>query len=58
LEILSIEQIIKAIISDIEDDKHTETEIEQRRDKIIRSACHASIKAGDNVSFIEAKTDK
>jgi DNA mismatch repair protein MutL len=50
---MSMEQIVKAIISDIEDDKHVE--IEQKRDKIIRSACRASIKAGDNVSFIEAK---
>ncbi|GHT04168.1 DNA mismatch repair protein MutL [Endomicrobiia bacterium] len=50
---ISMEQIVKTIISDIEDDKHAE--IEQKRDKIIRSACRASIKAGDNVSFIEAK---
>ncbi len=54
---ISMKKIVKAVISDIEDDKHTE--IEQKRDKIIRSACRASIKAGDNVSFIEAKkTDK
>jgi DNA mismatch repair protein MutL len=50
---ISMKKIVKAVISDIEYDKHTE--IEQKRDKIIRSACHASIKAGDNVSFIEAK---
>jgi DNA mismatch repair protein MutL len=48
-----MEKIVKAVILDIEDDKYTE--IEQKRDKIIRSACRASIKAGDNVSFIEAK---
>jgi DNA mismatch repair protein MutL len=50
---ISMEQIVKTIISDIEDDKHAE--IEQKRDKIIRSACRASIKAGDNISFTEAK---
>ncbi|MDR0820709.1 MAG: hypothetical protein LBN19_04290, partial [Endomicrobium sp.] len=50
---ISMEQIVKTIISDIEDDKHAE--IEQKRDKIIRSACRASIKAGDKVSLIEAK---
>jgi DNA mismatch repair protein MutL len=50
---VSMEQIVKTIISDIEDDKHIE--IEQKRDKIIRSACRASIKAGDDISFIEAK---
>jgi DNA mismatch repair protein MutL len=49
----SIGQIVKTIIADIEDDKNME--IEQKKDKIIRSACRASIKAGDNVSFIEAK---
>ncbi|MDR3256847.1 MAG: DNA mismatch repair endonuclease MutL [Endomicrobium sp.] len=50
---ISIEQIVKTIISDIEDDKNVE--IGQKRDKIIRSACRASIKAGDKVSFVEAK---
>jgi DNA mismatch repair protein MutL len=50
---ISMEQIVKTIISDIEDDKNAK--IEQKRDKIIRSACRASIKAGDNVSFIESK---
>ncbi len=49
----SIEQIIKTIIEDIETDKNIE--IEKRRDKIIRSACRASIKAGDSVSQTESK---
>jgi DNA mismatch repair protein MutL len=50
---VSMGQIVKTIIADIEDDKNME--IGQKKDKIIRSACRASIKAGDNVSFIEAK---
>jgi DNA mismatch repair protein MutL len=50
---ISMKKIVKTVILDIEDDKHIE--IEQKRDKIIRSACRASIKAGDNVSLIEAK---
>ncbi|OEG71224.1 hypothetical protein ATZ36_15590 [Candidatus Endomicrobiellum trichonymphae] len=50
---ISMEQIVKTVISDIEDDKYIE--IEQKRDKIIRSACRASIKAGDDISLIEAK---
>jgi DNA mismatch repair protein MutL len=50
---ISMEQIVKTIIADIEDDKNAE--IEQKRNKVIRSACRASIKAGDNVSFAEAK---
>lgn len=49
----SVEQIIKAIIEDLEVEKNIE--IEKKRDKIIRSACRASIKAGDNVSDIEAR---
>lgn len=50
---ISIENIIKSIIEDLEVEKNIE--IEKRRDKIIRSACRASIKAGDNVTDIEAK---
>jgi DNA mismatch repair protein MutL len=50
---ISIEQIVKTIVADIEDDKNAE--IKEKTDKIIRSACRASIKAGDSVSFIETK---
>lgn len=50
---ISIAQIIKAVLEDIETEKNIE--IEKKRDKIIRSACRASIKAGDNISFLEAK---
>ncbi|MDR3281711.1 MAG: DNA mismatch repair endonuclease MutL [Endomicrobium sp.] len=50
---VSIKEIVKTIISDIEEDKNIE--IYQRKDKIIRSACHASIKAGDKILSIEAK---
>ncbi|MDR2676426.1 MAG: DNA mismatch repair endonuclease MutL [Endomicrobium sp.] len=50
---ISIEHVIKTIISNIENDKNTV--IEQKRDKIMRLACHASIKSGYKVSFIEAE---
>jgi DNA mismatch repair protein MutL len=50
---VSIKEIVKVIISDIEECKSIE--IQQRKDRIIRSACHASIKAGDNVFPVEAK---
>lgn len=50
---ISVEHIIKSIIEDLEFEKNIE--IEKKRDKIIRSACRASIKAGDNVSDTEAK---
>ena len=50
---ISIDQIIKSVIEEIEIEKNIE--IEKKREKIIRSACRASIKAGDNVSFLEAK---
>ncbi|MDR2645408.1 MAG: DNA mismatch repair endonuclease MutL [Endomicrobium sp.] len=50
---VTIEQIIKTIVSDIEDDKNAE--MKERTDKIIRCACRSSIKAGDSVSFIEIK---
>jgi len=53
ISIEQMEQIVKAIISDIENDKGAE--IEQIRDKIIRSACRASIKAGDKITFTEAR---
>jgi DNA mismatch repair protein MutL len=53
LDNISIEYIIKSIIEDLEVEKNIE--IEKKREKIIRSACRASIKAGDNVSDIEAK---
>ena len=51
---ISIEQLIKAILSDIENDR-TVKEIEQVKDKIIRSACRASIRAGDSITFNEAE---
>jgi len=50
---ISIEQIIRKIIDDLEIEKNID--IEKKRDKIIRSACRASIKAGDNVAPVEAK---
>lgn len=50
---ISIEEIIKTILEDIEIEKNIE--IEEKREKIIRSACRASIKAGDNISHIESK---
>ncbi|MCL2390636.1 MAG: DNA mismatch repair endonuclease MutL [Endomicrobia bacterium] len=50
---ISMEHIVKSILEDIESEKNIE--IGQKRDKIIRSACRASIKAGDNVAHIEAK---
>ncbi|MDR1195131.1 MAG: DNA mismatch repair endonuclease MutL [Endomicrobium sp.] len=50
---ISIESIVKSVIEDLEIEKNIE--IEKKREKIIRSACRASIKAGDNVSDIEAK---
>jgi DNA mismatch repair protein MutL len=53
ISIEQIEQIVKAIISDIENDK--DAKIEQIRDRIVRSACHASVKAGDKITFTEAE---
>ncbi|MCL2144880.1 MAG: DNA mismatch repair endonuclease MutL [Endomicrobia bacterium] len=50
---ISVEHIIKSIIEDLEIEKNIE--IGQKREKIIRSACRASIKAGDSISDIEAK---
>jgi DNA mismatch repair protein MutL len=50
---ISIEQIVKTIIAEMEDDKIVE--IEQKRDKIIRLACKASVRAGDSISFIESE---
>jgi DNA mismatch repair protein MutL len=50
---MQIESIVKNVILDLEDLKNIE--ISQKRDKIIRFACRASIKAGDNVSLIEIK---
>ncbi|MDR1418411.1 MAG: DNA mismatch repair endonuclease MutL [Endomicrobium sp.] len=50
---MQIEPIVKDIISNIEDFKNIE--ITQKRNKIIRFACRASIKAGDTVSLIEIK---
>ncbi|MCA6073216.1 MAG: hypothetical protein LE178_06835, partial [Endomicrobium sp.] len=45
--------IVKSIISDIEDEKVIG--IERKIDIIIRSACRASVKAGDKLSFDEIK---
>lgn len=50
---VSVEYIVKSVIDELEVEKNIE--IEKKRDKIIRSACRASIKAGDNVSESEAK---
>ena len=50
---ISIEQIVCKVIEDLEIEKNID--IEKKRDKIIRSACRASIKAGDNVAPVEAK---
>jgi DNA mismatch repair protein MutL len=50
---ISIGQIVKTIISDIEFDKNLE--VGQMRDKIIRLACHASVKSGDNIVPAEAR---
>ncbi|MDR2395458.1 MAG: DNA mismatch repair endonuclease MutL [Endomicrobium sp.] len=50
---MQIEPIVKNVILDVEDLKNIE--ISQKRDKIIRFACSASIKAGDNISLIEIK---
>jgi DNA mismatch repair protein MutL len=50
---ISTEHIVKKIIEDLEIEKNCE--IEKKREKIIRSACRASIKAGDAVSSLEAK---
>jgi len=50
---ISIAQIVKAVIEELEIEKNIE--IEKKRDKIIRSACRASIKAGDSVSPLESK---
>ncbi|MCL2485240.1 MAG: DNA mismatch repair endonuclease MutL [Endomicrobia bacterium] len=50
---ISIEHIVKAVLGDIDAEKSAE--IEQKREKIIRFACRASIKAGDSVASLEAK---
>jgi DNA mismatch repair protein MutL len=49
----SMENIVKALIDDL--DKEKGIEIEKKREKIIRMACRASIKAGYNISNMEAK---
>lgn len=50
---MPIEPIVKDIISIFDDFKNIE--IEQKRDKVIRCACRASIKAGDIISLLEIK---
>ncbi|MDR2066294.1 MAG: DNA mismatch repair endonuclease MutL [Endomicrobium sp.] len=50
---IEVEPIVKNIVADMEDFKNIE--ISQKRDKIIRFACRASIKAGDNISLTEIK---
>jgi len=50
---VAIKQIVKTIVSDIEEDKNAE--IKEKTEKIIRSACRSSIKAGYSVSFVETK---
>ncbi|MDR2772773.1 MAG: DNA mismatch repair endonuclease MutL [Elusimicrobiota bacterium] len=49
----SIENIVCKIAADLENDKNVE--IEKKKEIIIRSACRASVKAGDFVSLSEAK---
>ncbi|GMO64127.1 MAG: DNA mismatch repair endonuclease MutL [Endomicrobiia bacterium] len=51
---ISAEQVVMEIVSDIENDR-TFKGIEQVKDKIVRSACHASIRAGDSITFTEAE---
>jgi len=50
----SIEQVIMVVLSNIENNRANKG-IEQVKDKIVRSACRASIKAGDSVTFAEAE---
>jgi len=50
---ISMSNIIKKILEDLDTEKTPE--LEKRRDKIIRSACRASIKAGDNITAPEVK---
>jgi DNA mismatch repair protein MutL len=50
---ISIEQIVRKVLDDLETDKNVE--ITKRKEKIIRTACRASIKAGDNISNLHAK---
>jgi len=50
---VSMEGVIKKVVEDLEEEKIPE--IEKRRDKIIRSACRASIKAGDKIAPPEIK---
>ncbi|MDR0822261.1 MAG: DNA mismatch repair endonuclease MutL [Endomicrobium sp.] len=50
---VSIENIARTLLEDLETDKNIE--IDKKREKIIRSACRASIKAGYTISTIEAK---
>jgi DNA mismatch repair protein MutL len=50
---ITIGQIVETIVSELEEDKNAE--IKEKTEKIIRSACRYSIKAGDNVSFLETK---
>ncbi|MDR1952470.1 MAG: DNA mismatch repair endonuclease MutL [Elusimicrobiota bacterium] len=49
----SIEQIVRAVLDNLENDKNIE--IEKKREKIIRAACRASVKAGDFISPLESK---
>ncbi|MDR1511530.1 MAG: DNA mismatch repair endonuclease MutL [Endomicrobium sp.] len=51
---VSIERVVRTIILDIENDK-TVKKIEQVKDKIIRSACRTSVRAGDSIAFSEAE---
>ncbi|MDR1400930.1 MAG: DNA mismatch repair endonuclease MutL [Endomicrobium sp.] len=52
---VSIEHVVRTIVSDIENDK-TVKGIKQIEDKIIRSACRASVRAGDSVTLAEAES--
>ncbi|MDR3048910.1 MAG: DNA mismatch repair endonuclease MutL [Elusimicrobiota bacterium] len=50
---ISVENIVRTLIEDLDADKNIE--IDKKREKIIRSACRSSIKAGYTISAIEAK---
>ncbi|MDR2437497.1 MAG: DNA mismatch repair endonuclease MutL [Endomicrobium sp.] len=50
---ITIAQIVKTIVLDIQEDKNAE--IKEKREKIIRLSCRTSVKAGDKISFIETK---
>jgi DNA mismatch repair protein MutL len=54
---ISIETVARKIIEDLDDDENIDENaaLEHKMEKIIRSACKASIKAGDILAPLEAK---